>query len=48
MKKVRFGWPKARPNLSFFTKQTPNLGYNQGCADPDPDPCFFGQKDPDP
>ena len=25
-------------------------GYNQGCADldPDPDPCFFTQKDPDP
>ena len=23
-------------------------GYNQGCADPDPDPCFFAQKDPDP
>ena len=20
----------------------------QGCTDPDPDPCFFGQKDPDP
>ena len=23
-------------------------GYNQGCADPDPDPCYFAQKDPDP
>ena len=22
-------------------------GYNQGCADPDPDPCYFAQKDPD-
>ena len=23
-------------NLTFFTKQTPKLGYNQGCTDPNP------------
>ena len=35
-------------NQRGFTKLTPEIGYNQSCADPDPDPLFFGQKDPDP